>query len=117
MLLKSRKWYPGKQNGKNIRVLYTLPIRVHASSYVQTKSIKAPSSRNKYYFENRLNLGLVTDFVDEDGRQALSDRFTVLNSAVNSFSKDSLAQISGKISYQEIIDSTGKCSVVSLKTR
>jgi len=115
VLRKSPKWYPGKQNGKNIRVLYTLPVKVHAASYVQTNSIKAPSGRNKFYFENRLNLGLATDFVDEDGRQALSDRFSVLNSAVNSFPKDSLAQISGKISYQVIIDSTGKCSVISFK--
>ena len=53
--------------------------------------------------------------MNEDGKQALSDRFSILNYVVNGFHADTLNKVIGRVSYQVVIDSTGKCCTISSK--
>ncbi len=130
VLRNTKKWTPGKHRGMTVRVSYTLPLALHPLPPTQTHSSLASidgstqsgkklrplqATKGQYYFESKLNKCGEISFVNEEGKQALSDRFSILNYVVNGFNADTLNKIIGRVSYQVVIDSTGKCCTISSK--
>jgi len=128
VLRNSKKWQPGKIHGIPVRCSYTLPLplppppQAHLTLAAIGGSIPSgkklqplQATKGQYYFESKLNKCGDVPFVNEDGKQVLSDRFSILNYVVNGFHADTLDKIIGRASYQVVIDSTGKCCTVSFK--
>ena len=128
VLRNSKKWQPGKIHGIPVRYRYSLPLSlppppqahstlavIGASTQSRKKLPPLQATKGQYYFEHKLNKCGDITFVNEDGKQALSDRFSILNYVVNGFNADTLNKLIGRASYQVVIDSTGKCCTISSK--
>jgi hypothetical protein len=136
----SEKWTPGKQDGRLVRVRYTLPVAlslrgrrkkshfnlpsqpavVHSSTSAipKTEPPKLPAlsaRQEKFVFEVQFNECKADTFLMENKKLALSDRYSVLQLGIEAIPPDSLKTLQGRISLQVLIDTTGSTCLISLK--
>lgn len=128
VLRKCIKWKPGVQNGRYVRIRFTLPVKLPPPHVIETfsellakpgpsEAEKLPILRvnkEKYMFSERFNCFTDT-FLFEEGRQAISDRYSALQHITESISPDSLARLTGRIALQVVIDTSGAACLLSLQ--
>jgi hypothetical protein len=136
VLQKCPRWQPGMQNGRPVRVQYSLPVmlppppislNVQARRIPETsvlpvtkvsESAKLPlltAVREKFIFPERFETCMPDTFVVEDIREAISDRYSILEQIAATVPPDSLKKLTGRISFQVLVDGTGTPCLLSLK--
>lgn len=130
------KWQPGTQDGRKVRVQFTLPINIPpppVSSIRIDEPVGTPSypfaryqdkqnfpailvSGEKYMLRERLNNCITDSFFVEDEKIALSDRFSILQHVKESISIDSLKKLIGRVAFQIVVDTTGSACMYTYES-
>lgn len=139
LLKNCERWKPGMLYNVEVRTEFIIPFKImtdersprsvfqnspHVATYStlpdppQSSTAKLPPlsiSKQRFVFPEHFKTCVTDTLYFEDKKTAISDRYSVLQEVINALPQDSLKNLTGRISLQVLIDTTGSPCVMSLK--